>query len=372
MSKTFLILGGYGNTGILISEFLLKYTNSQLILVGRNLPRAQNAARLLNEKFFDDRVKPTAISSINKETLVPLFEPADMIIVASSTVEHVKEIAEAAITAGKDYLDIQLSSESKFVALMEMEDRIKENKLLFITDCGFHPGIPAVLIRYAANKFDKLDIANVGSLARINWRELTFSESTILEMVNELKEYRPLAFRNNSWEKISYKYYKKFDFDEKFIGITCAPMILEELRNLPIKYPTLREAGFYIAGFNAFVNYVVLPFGFALLKLFPNLGRKPFAKSLQWGLKKFSKPPFKTILVMSAIGRQKELTKELRIKLSHSDGYWLTAASVVAVVFQYLRGRFNEPGLFVQGNIVDPKLFLKDIESLGVEVTISG
>lgn len=370
MSKTFLILGGYGNTGILISEFLLKYTNSKLILGGRNLSRAEQSAKLLNDKFFDDRVKPVEINSINKESLAVIFEPADMIVVASSTIDYVEEIAEAAIIAGKDYIDIHLSSEKKIKSLLSLEDRIKENNLLFITDCGFHPGIPAALIRYAANLFDKLEIANVGSLININWKELTFSESTILELVDEFVEYRPLAFRNNRWDKISYKDFKKFDFDNDFHRVTCAPMMLEELRNLPTKYPSLRETGFYVTGFNSFVNYLLLPIGTAALKISPKLTRKAFAKSLEWGLKKFSKPPFKTILVMSAIGRERDLTREIRIKLSHSDGYWMTAASVVALLFQYLRGKFTTPGLYLQGNLVEPVEFLKDLEALGINVSL--
>lgn len=35
MNKTFLILGGYGNTGKIIAELLLKETNLNLILAGR-------------------------------------------------------------------------------------------------------------------------------------------------------------------------------------------------------------------------------------------------------------------------------------------------------------------------------------------------
>lgn len=372
MSKTFLILGGYGNTGVIISEFLLKYTNSKLIIAGRNLSRAENAAKLLNDKFLDDRVKPAVIKSINKESLAVIFEPADMIVVASSTIDYVKEIAEAAIIARKDYIDIQLSSEKKIISLLSLEDRIKENNLLFITDCGFHPGIPAAMVRYAAKIFDKIEIANVGSMININWKELKFSESTVLEMTDEFINYRPLAFRNNRWEKISYKDYKKFDFDNDFHRVTCAPMMLEELRILPARYPTLRETGFYVSGFNPFVNYILLPIGTVALKIMPKLARKPFAKSLEWGLKKFSKPPFKTILVMSAIGREKELTKEIRIKLSHTDGYWLTAASVAALLFQYLRGKFVTPGLYLQGDIVEPFAFLKDLEALGINVSLKG
>ncbi len=372
MSKTFLIIGGYGNTGILISDFLLKYTDSKLIIAGRNHIKAEKAAKALNEKYFDDRVKGIKLTELSVSYLAEKFKSADMIIIASSTTAHTSEIAKAVIKAKKDYLDINLSSEKKILSLMSLEDQIVENKLLFFTDCGFHPGIPAALIRYAAQQFDKLEIANVGCFVNINWKDLEFSESTVLEMANEFKNYNPVTFRDNLWKKLPYKKYKKFDFDNDYHRITCAPMMLEELRNLPSKYPYLRELGFYISGFNPVVNYFIIPSGTFSIKVFPKLFRKPFAYSLLWGLKKFSRPPFKTIIKLSAIGRKRELTKEISITISHKDGYWLTAASVTALLIQYLRGKFTEPGLFLQGNIVDPAVFLNDIEALGVDVVVKG
>lgn len=370
MSKTFLILGGYGNTGKLIADFLLKHTDSKLIIAGRDRSKAEKTARFLNQKYFDERTKALRIDAANKKYLSEKFLSSDLIITASSTAEYSRNIIEAAIEAGKDYLDIQLSSEKKLSILKSYERKIKENGLLFMTDCGFHPGIPAIMARYAGERFEKLEIANIGSLINIDWKDLVFSESTILEMVDEFISYKPLIFRNKQWEKTSFKDYKKFDFDFDFKKITCVPMMLEEMKALPNKYPTLRETGFYVTGFNPFVNYFIIPVGSLAIKIIPGLARKPFARSFEWGLKKFSKPPYRTVLVLSAIGRQAELTKELRIKISHADGYWLTAASVSALLFQYVRGSFKQPGVFLQGHLANPDIFFKDLEMLGVNVSI--
>lgn len=369
MSKTFLILGGYGNTGILIADFLLKYTDAKLILAGRNIKKAENTAQRLNEKYFDDRVKPMRINVANKKNLSEKFLLSDMVIVASSTNVYLKNIIEASIDAGKDYLDIMLSSKEKLKILESFEQKILEKNLLFITDCGFHPGVPAILIRKAASKFDKLEIANVASLINLNWKDREFSKSTILEFADEFRHYKPLVFKNNKWTKLLYKDYKKFDFDNNIKRVKCAPMMLEELRKLPVKYPHLRETGFYVTGFNSMVNYFIIPVGMTALKISTRLFRKIFARSIEWGLKKFSKPPYRSILLVSAIGRQNEFTKEVRIKLTHSDGYWLTAASVTALLFQYLRGNFSQKGVCLQGLIAEPDTFLHDIQSLGVSVS---
>lgn len=371
MSKTFLILGGYGNTGKLISEFLLKYTDSKLILAGRSLHRAEKVAHLLNEKYFDDRVSALRVNIDDKKNLSEKFQISDMIIVASSSINQIKNIAEAAVNAEIDYLDIQMSSSQKLAELQHFNDQIIEKELLFITDSGFHPGIPAILVRYAAKHFDKIEIANVGSLIRSNWRDIELSDSTIPEMVNEFKHYEALAFRDDKWQKISSRNYVKFDFDEEFKGQTCMPMMLEEMRELPLKYNTLRQCGFYVSGFNKVVDYLIIPVGYIGMKVAPKVTIKPFSKAFGWGLKKFCKPPFKTIIILSAVGRRNNLTRELKIKLSHSDAYWLTAASVTGLLFQYLRGNFNKPGIYLQGHLVEPVTFLKDIETLGVHVSIN-
>lgn len=371
MGKTFLILGGYGNTGRILSELLLKHTDCKIIIAGRNQILAEKTARVLNEQFFDDRASALRIEASIRNSLTDKFYTADMVIAASSTSRFTKNIAEAAIKTGIDYIDINMSSQRKIDILKNLSPQIVEKKLLFITDCGLDPGMPAALVRYAARYFDKLEIANVCSLIRMNWQEVEYTPSKIMEMAEEFRDYEPLSFRENKWRKAHYNDYKKFDFDDQFKLISGAPVMLEEMRQLPEKYPALRESGFYVAGLNSYINYFVVPVGRFFLKLAPGLTAKTFGKSFIWGLKKFAKPPFKTMLLLSAVGRKNDLTKEVRIKVSHNNGYWLTAASVTALLFQYLRGNFNKSGLYLQGNLVDPAVFLKDLESIGANITIN-
>jgi len=42
----------------------------------------------------------------------------------------------------------------------------------FIADGGFHPGLPAALVRYVAPHFDRLEKANVGSVINVDWASL--------------------------------------------------------------------------------------------------------------------------------------------------------------------------------------------------------
>ena len=55
------------------------------------------------------------------------------------------------------------------------------------------------------------------------------------------------------------------------------------------------------------------------------------------------------------------------MKISHEDGYALTAIPVTACIKQYLEGN-KKPGLHFQANFVDPPKFFDDMKEMGVEV----
>jgi len=367
-AKTLLILGGYGNAGRLIAELLLKETDVRIRLAGRNLERAEEQKRLLNEKFPGTRVSAVKVDAACPEDLTSAFQQVDFVIVASSTLNHVPEVASAAIEAKIDYLDIQLSTLEKLATLRSLQPKIKQAGCCFITDGGFHPGVPAALVRHAALSFDELKEAVVASLIQINWSAYSFAESTVSEMVEEFKHFRPLAFQHGEWKKLDWKDYRTFDFGAPFGKKCCAPMMMEEMRELPEKIPSLQQTGFFVAGFNWVTDYLVMPLMMAALKIAPQRAVKPSAKIFAWSLKKFNKPPFQTILMLEASGIKEEHPAKMRLMLSHKDGYFLTAVPVVACLLQYLTQSDRKPGLWFQANYVEPNRFLTDIERLGIKL----
>ncbi|MFQ5583603.1 MAG: hypothetical protein ACE5GL_04135 [Calditrichia bacterium] len=143
---------------------------------------------------------------------------------------------------------------------------------------------------------------------------------------------------------------------------------------LPQTYPSLQETGFYVGGFNRVTDYFIIPFGMGLtkeqyLKSSAQI-QKLFAKLLHWGLKTFSKPPFVTMLLCEANGRKNNKEKTIEIKLYHRDGYFLTAAPVVACLLQVFNEEIGEPGLWFQANIVHTGRFFEDMKTMGIQISI--
>ena len=370
--KTLLLLGGYGNTGRLLARLLLQETDVKLIVAGRSIEKAESAAVELSSIFEGDRVAAIYADASDVNSLRGAFQGVDLVVVASSTVRYAREVATAALEAGIDYLDIQYSTK-KVAVLKSLSEEIEKSGRCFITDGGFHPGLPAALVRYVAQHFDYLEKANVGSVIKEDWASLNLPDSTIYELLEEINDFEPLIFKEGRWKKAGMWGMMEalsMDFGREFGKQYCVPMFLEEMRAIPEMYPSLKETGFYVGGFNWFVDWLVLPLAAIGLKLWPQRALKPMGKLMKWGVNTFSKPPYGTLLRVEAYGKVDNKIKAMAVTIYHRDGYLFTAIPVVACLLQYLDGSIKKPGLWTQANIIEPDRLMKDMERMGIEVQI--
>jgi hypothetical protein len=367
--KRLLILGGYGNTGRCLAELLLEHSDAHLILAGRSLEKAEAAALAMNSKMRKPRVVALKLDAADPYALRHAFKGVDMVVVASSTARYTANVVDEALRVGIDYFDVVFSIE-KLEILKDHEEKIQAAGLCFITDGGFHPGLPALMVRHLAAEFDHLQRARVGSVIQIDWRSLELSDATAIEMIEEFRRIEMKTYRNGQWVKAGLKgpEYIRMDFGEPFGRRACVSMFLEEMGDLPGLYPDLKDTGFYVGSFNWFVDYVVLTLLFPVLWLFPKLGVKPMARLMLWGLKTFSKPPFGTLLRCEAAGDKDGAPLKADLTLSHPDGYFFTAAPAAACLLQYLEGDIRKPGLHAQAILSKPHRLIKDLKKMGIHI----
>jgi saccharopine dehydrogenase (NAD+, L-lysine-forming) len=158
-------------------------------------------------------------------------------------------------------------------------------------------------------------------------------------------------------------------FDHGFGRRYAMPMFLEELRQLPQSLPGLTDTGFYVGGFNWFVDWIVLPAGMALLWISPKRGGQLLSRVMAWGLRAFSRPPYGTLLRLEADGCKGGEESRLVLTVFHPDGYLMTAAPMAACLLQMLDGSARQPGVHLQAWLAEPSRLLQGMRRMGVEVT---
>jgi len=271
--------------------------------------------------------------------------------------------------------------------LKDLKPRIEKSGKYFISDGGFHPGIPAALVRYVAGEHSLVS-ANVFVFVQPDWSALELSESTKQEFIQEILKMDNRIYNKGSWEKQGWNVQREFDFGGEVKKQVSVPLYLDELGELPtcdlIKEDgTLEELGMYIAGFNLITIFLVMPICMMAMWLFPKASLKPMANLFCWSLQKFTSPPYGAVLTLDAVGKKKKPFGtdtlvasddkiHLSIRVAHHDTYHFTAVPAVAGILQILDDK--EPkqraGLYRQGTFAEPRRFLADLERMGLEVAI--
>lgn len=360
--STILILGGYGYTGKFLVKHLLAQTDARIVIAGRSLEKAHAFADELSNSHVT--VRQADASSL--DSLTRALHDISLCLVAAPTTHHTETVIRACINARVDYLDVQLSSK-KLNALFAVRNEIKQAGLCFITEAGFHPGLPAAMIRYAATKLESIESAVTAGY--LNMKNIPYTEA-VDELMEGFLDYQAQVYKKGAWTKPTEWDSRPFNFGGEFGKRTAYSMFFDELRDIPSMYPTLKETGFYIAGSNWFSDLIITPIVFIGLKLAPKRGIRPLGKLMWWAMGK-SKPPYMVILKVEAKGLWNGRQAEAQVRIAHPDGYELTAIPVVAYLLQYLDGTARKAGVHMMGHIAEPVRLFQDMKKMGAEVTES-
>lgn len=359
------ILGGYGATGSRVARLLAARGVGPLVIAGRDRERAAALAEELVRAHPHIEVSAVAADARDAASMAGVLERARLVVVASSTSAAAGIVAHAAFAAGADYIDTQLSFRAKHEALDALRSRIEAKGACFVTDGGFHPGLPGALVRYAATRLDAIEEALVASVIRVDWRATAFSEATAPEMVQEFREHQPRVLKDGVWVDAGFRP-RSFDFGAPWHRMPGYAMHLREMEDLPSRIPTLRATGFFVGGFDPVTDALVVPLVSIGARALPSWADRPLGALFAWSLRRGSKPPFGTMLRLEA-RRRGEPKPSYALSLAHEDAYDFTAIPVVATIAQMLEPT-RPRGLWCQATFVNPERLLADVAALGVRV----
>lgn len=361
-TKRIIVLGGYGGTGRVLCRKLLEETEVEIVVAGRDMAEAEKLSGQLKEQF-PGRVSAVFADAADYGSLVKAFESATLVIDATTAVGSVVSVATAALGADIDYLDFHFD-QTVYSKLKALGPEIRAKGRCFITQAGFHPGLPSAFVRYGAPQFDQLKRAIIGMAMSANIEK----PESIYELVDLLADYQADVFDHGKWRRAGWRDFVKVDFGRRFGNRTCSPIQLEEMRDLPKVYPLLEETGVYAAGFNWFVDWLVFPLAIMLAAIRKGLGRQLIAKLLIYGLKHFSGEVRGISFVLEAEGLKDKQWVKYRVVADHGDAYEFTAIPIVACLKQYLDGSITNPGLWLMGQVVGPTRLITDMKRMGVNI----
>ncbi len=362
-----LILGGTGYTGKLIARYLLEYSDAQVTLASRHLDKAQALAAEFNREYPGERVSAVYADAADGLSLREAYRGHAMVVVAAPTTAHAETVIRAALDAGIDYLDVQLGAK-KLNLLQHLAGEIEAAGRCFITEAGFHPGLPSALVRYAACQMDEVESAITAGYLNMG-KDLPYTEA-VDELVEAFKEYQSQVYKDGHWTKTGTFSMRRIDFGSDIGWKQCYSMFFEEMLPLPEMYPSLKELGFYMSEMHWISDWLVMPLAFLWMKVAPN-AVGPIGKFIFWGMRSFHKPPYRVELMVRAAGSKNGKPAVFRASVDHADGYVLTAVPVVAALLQYLDGSARKPGLWMMGHFAEPVRLMADMEKMGLHVQSS-
>lgn len=349
----------------MLCRYLLKETNVNIIVAGRRLEKAEEFANKLNQEFLPNRISARYVNASNLESLRKAFYDIDFVLVAATTTKWAKQIAETALKANIDYMDIYFQQDV-YPVLEIMKQRIKNSRSCFITQAGFHPGLPAAYIRKGAQYFDRYNRANVAFAMNLKIDKV----DSIYEIIDAFADYKPKFFQDGIWKIGTYKDALKIDLGQLFGVKRCFPMDMKEIEPLPEMFG-LQEVGVFTTGFNWFVDWFVFPLIMLSQKIKKGFLRDFWAGILTFGINQFSPKEEGVVFILEAEGEKDNKPQKLRIFSEHNSSYEFTVISVLACLNQYLDGAIRQPGLWMMGHIVTPDRLFDDMEKMGVRHEIS-
>jgi saccharopine dehydrogenase-like NADP-dependent oxidoreductase len=213
-AKEIVVLGGYGGAGNCISRLLLEETDASIVIAGRRKEMADELARDLNSKY-PERASSAFADASDPESLAAVFENADLVVVASTTTDHVQSVAQAAIDAGIDYLDIHYPQQV-VPALNPLASQIERAGLRFITQAGFCPGLPSTLVRLAAFHLEDINRAIVGVAMNTRFEK----GGALYELLDSFADFRGEVFERR-WHPAGLRDTATIDFGHLFGRRQC-------------------------------------------------------------------------------------------------------------------------------------------------------
>ncbi|MCG8373656.1 MAG: hypothetical protein MI700_08995, partial [Balneolales bacterium] len=347
-----------------LSRSMLQYLDAFLIISGRNPQKLKALSDQLHSEFPDKEHSTLLLDATNRDSLLGAMKNVEFVIVAATIPDQVELVAECALQTGTNLMDIFVRNDV-IERLKAFEEDFQHQKLVCFTQCGFHPGIIAPLIKYLSPSFDEYQSAKVA----MAMDPIFEKPEAIQEIFFELIENNSTILENGNWRPATYKDSFTASFSPHFGTKTCYPLRMEEITGLD-KSLGLKEAGVYAAGFSFFVDYIVFPLAMILGKINPGLAQKVGGWMMYVASKKHMGQKLSVELILVASGLKGGQPKSIKLQLTANDGFALTALPLITLIKQFEMATGKVSGIHLMGDVIQENHLVKDLRESGIRIDV--
>lgn len=355
---TFGIVGAYGATGRAVVAELLKSSEGQILVGGRDAAKLGAFA-----SGFDRRVSPLRVDILDAHSLDEFCRGCSVVVNCGGPVTELQDrVAQAALRGGCHYVDPAGMSVVK-ERMLPSNPEIVDRGLSFVVSAGWMPGITDLLPVHAhaqaQAQMDSIETVEVYFSDSGEW-----SNSALLDGVAHLRSTgvgKPGYFQNGEWVRAgTSEASRKVD-----VGSPVG------LRRFSLFYtPELNEVGrhFTGCGFRAYsylagVRNALDAVTIALLPLSPRSAvgklRNIFRRN-QIGIGGF--------VIVKVHGRTRAGNAVFRSCVTFDPGrdYWIHGAALATVARLISSGTAVRTGVHYLSDAVEPAVLMSELRHAGV------
>jgi saccharopine dehydrogenase-like NADP-dependent oxidoreductase len=238
-----LVLGGYGAFGARVAERLARESRLELVVAGRSLERAKEAARQLSGRECASVVVPARMDAANITGAELLERKPTLLINASGPYQGQDyRLARACIAAGVHYID--LADARGFVTgIGVLDQEAKQADVIVVSGASTVPALSAAAIDAYAPQFAQLKSASIVISPGNSFDPGLATTQSILSTLG-----RPFALPSDGrptvvhgWQRLQRRHFP--GLGGRWLGACNTP----DLDLLPQRFPGLRTVEVFAA-----------------------------------------------------------------------------------------------------------------------------
>ena len=369
MSKSVMVLGGYGNFGKRIVENLASIQNITIYIAGRSASKAQACIDSLQPQT-QATLKSFIIDIYADEFEEQLLKLSPNIVVHTSGPFQGQDyhVPKACIRAGAHYID--LADDRHFVCdIVELDALAKQEGVLVVSGASSVPGVSSAVITHAKNLFTTIDSIDI-AIAPGNKAER--GEATLRGILSYTGH--PLkVFRNGAWGTVyGWMSPSAIDFGDS-VGKRClANVDVPDLELFPKDFSVKNRVSFQAGLELPWLHYLMVLMAFmAKVKLVKNwsIFTKPIYQ-LSERLKVFgSDKGAMRVIVCGDNSEAKKTTFEWSLYAHNGIGPYIPTLSAIILTRKLLQGAEIKRGAMPCSALFTLDEFMELAQELGIYST---